>query len=141
MIGPLRARHRWMTTALAVVVPILYVLILSSRLEEHDEGHGSVAPVNASVVEGEFAGRAWRADGRLVFLPDRDPSLPDVLLYWSAVGPVGEDLPANAHLLGALDGDAPRPLPGPPAAGGPPLAYSLGHARAAAPGPPPQEAD
>ena len=140
MIAPLRARHRLMATALAVIVPMLYVLILGSRLGEPDEGHGAVAPTSASEVEGEVGGLAWRADDRLIFLPDGDPSLPDVLLYWSRGAPTGEDLPVDAHLLGALDGDAPRTLVAPPEGGGHLVAYSLAHARVVGSGPAPEEA-
>ena len=71
----------------------------------------------------------FAAGDRLVFLPDRDPSLPDLLLYWSAGAPTGEDLPQGAHLLGALDGDAARTLAPPPDPGGHLVAYShrIGH--------------
>lgn len=141
MIAPLRARHRRVTTALAVTVPILYVLALGSRLPGEQPAETINAPTGAVGLSGEAAGSAWRDGSQLWFLPDGDPALPDVLLYWSPAVPGAEELPTGSHLLGSLDGDALRALALPPQPGGHLVAYSLGHARVVGSGPAPKETD
>lgn len=133
MIAPLRTRHRVVTTLLALVVPVLFLYGLGARrpIPANDtlpiaaqtsapEGAESIAfgdvPVDARYWDGASGPHvqvAWRAA----------PVAPDVLVYWSAGSGGGEELPAGATFVGAVEGRALRL----PSAGGTVVLYSLAH--------------
>jgi len=158
VIHPLRRRHRLLITALAVVVPTLYLLALAARpsFPEDGWGRGGIPPSLEPIKEVGRELAAWpdlwpepvRLTTRLVAMPDglralellpvAPPDAPDLLLYWTPAAhqgdpaSAGETLPGEAWLLGPFAPESPIPLPLPEVAwegGGTLLLYSLGHQR------------
>lgn len=161
MIAPLRRRHRWLTAALLVAVPVLYVAALAVRPGEPvmaglPEVLAAGPPAGAEVVEelGEpftdppIAVRVRRGAARWwVELEPREPvARPEILVYWTPAGSAAGQLSPDAFLLGALADARARAFALPPAAlgrAGRLVLYSLGHqevvdaAELPAVGPPP----
>lgn len=117
MIRPLRRRHRFMLTALAVIIPTLYVAALAARrpaarmdalpirlnahpgaVESRREQLPLQTATNIQLVLLTTAGQRW------IELRVGEPlSHPDVLVYWSALGATtSETIPEEAVLLGVL---------------------------------------
>jgi hypothetical protein len=146
VIAALRRRHRAMTTALVITLPILYGVIILQR-----EPPTLSRPVPAAdTVPRRPAGPVWtllespRLTGQLLtapgedapsalrVTPDGDPAIPDLLAYWDAVTPADSVLPAESILLGALRGSRQQILALPaPARGraGRVILYSMGWRR------------
>jgi hypothetical protein len=59
--------------------------------------------------------------------PAQELSDPDLLLYWSTIGPSGNSLPADARLLGVFTPGRALELPSEAAQGGHLTLYSLAH--------------
>lgn len=139
MIGPLRARHRRTWAVLAVLLPLGYVAAISSRpawpLDAAQNGMGPWPQEpdwegSRRFDGGDLSFRLQIADGRLIYRPLDEADPPDVLLYWSPVqAQVQRPLPAEAVLLGAVGGRAPRSfdLPEDAADSGWLVFYSLAH--------------
>ncbi len=143
MIAPLRRRHRWLTTVLAVVVLALYVAALAGRpappivetlpAELMTSGTGEVVDELGELFTHPITTRI-RSEGAQwqVELEPREPlARPEVLVYWAPDDEAtSSGLPSDAFLLGALAGTRERALtlPG-PVLGRPGrlLLYSLGH--------------
>ena len=151
MIAPLRRRHRLMTMALAIAVPVLYVVALAARPDEPvtPQLPAALAPAPAGEVDNDF-GELFsdppivvrsRTDGSrqrragvppkwwLELEPRAPLARPEVLVYWSK-SPATDRLPEDAWLIGGLAGDRVRAFELPLEAMG--LAgylvlYSLGH--------------
>ncbi len=144
MIAPLRKRHRRTVSALAVLVPALYVLALAARPDPPvvdalppalaDPTPGEVLSDYGALFTGQAIAARLRGDGaaRWVELEPREPvARPEVLVYWAPGSEGGYDrLGDGAVLLGALAGARPRAYPLPDAAlgrDGRLVLYSLGH--------------
>ncbi|MCB9898226.1 MAG: hypothetical protein H6825_09505 [Planctomycetes bacterium] len=133
MIGPLRRRHRRVTGALAVLVPLGFLAGLAGRNPPPPSPvppalRGDVRPERPADLRTtlDFAtlpvsAELWfGADATLRLRPGDDPRRPDVLVLWTPGDGAGDALPSDALLLGSLDGTAPRAfrLPAPAARGG-----------------------
>jgi hypothetical protein len=70
MIRPLRDAHRRVTLALAIALPVLFAAGLATRHQWHSEAGSQVL------------------------------AAPDVLVYWSATEPKGDQLPQDARIIG-----------------------------------------
>jgi hypothetical protein len=127
MIARLRRRHRRMTTALAVFLPLGTALALGSRPTPPVQG-----PLPIELVEPgaalEFAPTAGAtqasaeqpfalvlgtaADGaRAIRVDSRGaPAIPDALVYWSPAPSPDSALPDGAVLLGAVPEEGVRVL-------------------------------
>jgi hypothetical protein len=142
VIAPLRARHRLWTGALAVAVPVLYVLALAARTEPPavelppalaEDAFGDVLrEMDDLFAEHAVATRVRRGSGG--FQVELEPATaivaPEVLVYWSPSAAMGDKMPAEAFLLGSLAGTRARAFALPAAALGRDgwlLLYSLGH--------------
>jgi len=121
VIRSLRAQHRAIFVALALLVPAGYAAALLGRRAPappsawpetpvaHGEG-GAERLVMWSPIA--LLTRLRRtSDATLVVALEswREPAPPDTLLYWSASAPHDGELPDGARLVGAL-GSAPREL-------------------------------
>lgn len=108
MIAPLRRRHRLIFAVMLVGLPALFVLALMSRSKTPEP---SALP--AALLEGRVP-------------LGSQPDGPDPLLYWSSDEvEVGDELPKDARLLGAVrSGDWLSDSSAPPA-GGTLFVYSL----------------
>ena len=132
MIAPLRARHRLMTGALAVLLPVGFAAGLAARApipatETLSPETRTVIPEGAKdlgfldvfydITSSHMTGRAWRvpdAAGGQTLLElslRREFESPDVLLYWSPAVAEGEGspfsqpgLPTGAVLVGKFSG-------------------------------------
>lgn len=141
MIQPLRTVHRRVFTMLALLLPAVLVVGLGAR----HRAMPLVKPVEQASSSRQLvrtSGGKWRthvieaevyADpsetGKLYVLLKPTPELsdPDLLLYWSATGPSGNSLPAEARLLGAYGPNQALVLPADAAQGGYLTLYSLAH--------------
>lgn len=121
MIRPLRARHRALTIALAVVVPALFAAGLSVRQRVPRSADSPIGQFASSHEGFEEVARDERAWGELpirtIWLrgpgaaAPRAVSLelagalerPDLLVYWDD-GPAADELSEGARLLGRLGG-------------------------------------
>lgn len=117
MIQPLRTVHRRTFVALAFVLPGIVVLGLWSRHSfPAPTAHASQVPASAHLVR---KSSAWqknpiqsdfyrRSDDPqdlnvvVVLQPAQELNQPDLLLYWCAAAPQGNDLPGDALLLGVF---------------------------------------
>ena len=143
MIAPLRRRHRWLTTSLALAVPVLYVAALAGRQSAPtvdslpaDLTGGSVEGTEVVAAGIDFDGipvsaRLLRsAGGWMIELEPREAlAKPEVLAYWAGESAV-DGLPVDAHLLGAFGGTRSQLLAVPEAVRGKAghlVLYSLGH--------------
>lgn len=142
MIARLRRRHLQVQGVLAILVAVGVILALSLRKEI--PAGPVAAPLDAfrpsegqtlwesRAVFSELPSlvRLLEAAGRfsVEITPERDPLLPDLLLYWSPIDRSAV-LPTGAHFLGRLSGTQTRRfhLPGSPA--GSLYLFSLGHQR------------
>lgn len=148
MIKPLRRRHRWLVTAVAVLVVPLFFAALAVRperpLEERLEGRferGAAAVVDGTKLEFStqppmsLAIDATR--GVLTLDAPEAVEAPGLLLYWQ---PAATEFPEGAILIGAVHGHGSVSLAFEEAAGpfgaqtgsstrpfGSFLLYSLGH--------------
>ncbi|MEW5975988.1 MAG: hypothetical protein AB1898_09315 [Acidobacteriota bacterium] len=115
MIRPLRNIHRRTFSGLAVVLPAILLVGLASRQPFPEESLSFLGPEEGGphLPEALLSGEPLDA--------------PDVLVYWTAGLPSGDHLPAEASLLGPLQGIDPL-LPAPSAKGFL-LFYSLAHNR------------
>jgi len=141
MIQPLRTVHRRTFATLALLLPAIVLAGLSSR-------HQAVPPAASAKQQTSStelirsSSRMWRTRAiRTEFYacsnvpeklfvalkPARELSEPDLLLYWSAGGPSGDSVPADARLLGAFSPGKALALPAEAAQGGRLTLYSLGH--------------
>jgi hypothetical protein len=135
MIHSLRTRHRVLTTALAVLLPVGIVAGLTARV-----GLPAVSglPVDSAASVPADEGRAFAfavaplegrllPDGRLVLQPREDLRRPDLRVFWVAAGAEGPD---DGLLLGRLAGVRETVLSLPPGLrdrDGEILIYSLAH--------------
>lgn len=138
MIAPLRRRHRWMITLLAITVPALVVLAVSQRPDRDLQRVSSQAvpaglPTQQQISnlfsQPPTSGRLWQEGDQAVLhvQTEEAPRLPDLLLYWTSSEP-GASLPSDAVLLAPLPTQGDRVMPLPRAtAGGHLLLYSLAH--------------
>lgn len=145
----LRARHRWMTRGIAIVLPLLFLLAVSAREDPAQMSAlpsaldpSPTAPAN-EVLRWESADLFERVPalvqfyetassqfgGALNIAPLQEPRLPDLLVYWSSDSAVGAVVPEDSHLLGRLAGSERRFLLPQAAAtqAGSLYLYSLGH--------------
>ncbi|MEK7729639.1 MAG: hypothetical protein AAB354_14630 [candidate division KSB1 bacterium] len=146
MIRPLRQRHRFIVFALALFLPLAFVLALSARktpprmreLPRALSNEASSFPRVLWMNENLWPDRnlTTRVCGdsippsrlALELHPREDFNAPDILVYWSPQNS-GEDL-NDAYLLGTLAGKHKRSWPLPEAAlqtEGQIVLYSLGH--------------
>lgn len=125
VIQGLRDKHRLTFTALAVVLPVVFLSGLfvrkpfptSAPLPLLRPGRAEEAQVLTLDDDHLWAGlsintRLLSAEGdptRVVveLKASRDLGLPDALVYWSEVQPAADRLPERAVLLGALNGTRP----------------------------------
>lgn len=159
MIGPLRARHRWMTRGLAVIVPLAFAASIIARpawpTDPSKNGLRNAAP-GAAELPAELAptllddlGVSYfvTAAGRLHCHVERGLPRPDVLVYWTA-DDAPDALMDEAQLLGPLGGEGSRSflLPRDAATGeagvftGSLVFFSLGHGELVATAPVPRAA-
>ncbi|MEL7059054.1 MAG: hypothetical protein AAGN46_03395 [Acidobacteriota bacterium] len=143
MIEPLRRRHRWMLTTLAVALPVGVALALTAR---PPVAEGPLpAPLTAGSPEtGAPARDILRAgpvelavahlDNRIEVRATTPPSVPEPLVYWTpdVVIEGTRGLPGDAVFIGPLSMrrllSAPAPAPdATSAARGALTVYSLGH--------------
>ncbi len=150
----LRARHRWMTTALAVIVPVVLIAALATRpsmpsmdalpwdttgerytraVAEPQELRIDDTPVRLTLLSRD-ADRSYA----VAFEPYAGQAIAaaDVLVYWAAEG-ADSWPPDDAFLLGALAGAQDRVFELPEAAGpgrGGLVFYSLAQQRRLEPG-------
>ena len=146
MIRPLRRRHRFIVSALAVLLPLAFVFALSAR---KTSALMRDLPLALSKQASSFPRVLWEKENlwsdlkmstrvcgdelpptqlALELHPFEDLKAPDVLVYWSPQNS-GEEL-NEAYLLGALAGRHKRSWPLPQAAlqsEGKIVLYSLGH--------------
>ncbi len=112
MIRHLRLRHRWIFTILALVLPTFYLAVLATRRPlpaptPLPEALALDALPSGAIRWTETAnGLCFELyeghPGLLVVRVQRDPAIPDPLLYWSYAA-FSEDVPGNdAVLLGSL---------------------------------------
>ena len=149
MIAPLRRRHRLMTAALLVALPMLLVLALGARTPVPTVASLPVAlaagpdPRGADVETRDVFGDLdvtvrswWTAAGTVIAITPAEPlARPGVLVYWTA-SPAVDRLPDDAVLLGAL-ADRGRTYAVPNAVAsrdGYLVLYSLGHQEVVASG-------
>ncbi len=125
MIRSLRDRHRVVTTALAVILPIVFLAVLAARPVAREplesaaaDGTGlePVGPAFSLLVEPRIEGRLLALPGdsvprALQVIPSRDPAIPDLLAYLAPAAGDGGSLPPGAVLLGALRGSRVQVLP------------------------------
>jgi hypothetical protein len=114
MIQPLRAVHRRAFVALALVLPVILLIGLGARSSRPGAGtHIADVQTTASVVK--ESSNLWRnhtIHSTFYRRPDRSEEIgvvlqsaenlnaPDLLLYWAAKAPQGNDLPREARLVG-----------------------------------------
>ncbi len=143
MIAPLRRRHRWTTAALAVALPVAYVVALAARPDEPvvDKLPPALAPAVAGPVDADLGlliedpplAARTRGEGSRWWLELEPVSAvvrPEVLVYWSPSPAKAGRLPADAYLMGGLAGARARAFELPAAAlgnAGTLVLYSLGH--------------
>ncbi|HZS05070.1 MAG TPA: hypothetical protein VFD58_09570 [Blastocatellia bacterium] len=145
MIQPLRQRHRVITTALAFVLPVLFVAGLVVRRQFPSAGQLQKIRQTDPLLENISVGHQELGKGSgiamylgsnhsnkefLELVPSRDPAEPDLLVYWSESEPSSERLPEAAVLLGAMAGSQPKSFPLPEQASankGRIILYSLAH--------------
>jgi hypothetical protein len=138
MIRPKRVLHRVMWTALAIIIPVLYVAALSSRPEMPSSKLERWTPPTSSpkqkllsemvMLEGSISIRVLSDPGVkktwLTVTPAKPITSPNLLLYWSS----GEV--ADGFLLGSVGGLYEQHFPAPEAfdaSKGSLILYSLGH--------------
>ena len=116
MIQPLRAVHRRVFAALALVLPAILLIGLVARRPRQVPGadatdvQGMGNLVNESsnlwqkhAIESKFYSKPDRPLDRYVVLqPAQELNEPDLLLYWAANAPEGSVLPGDAQLVGAF---------------------------------------
>jgi len=119
VIRPLRERHRRVTTALAVLLPVAYGAAVLAREPERTwelppaaapaapelAGRGRVIAPGGDAwgglpLEARF-GRGPDGGGVIELTPVRPLRRPDLLVYWTPVEAAGE-LPSAAVLLGPM---------------------------------------
>ena len=142
MIQPLRTAHRRAFIALALLLPAIMVAGLSSRHQRTWIAHRANQPTSSVAKPFRHSDRLWRAHAIqtevfenelepgnpfVVLRPAQELSDPDLLLYWSASGPSGDSLPADAQLLGAFSPGKTLKLPAKAMQGGHLTLYSLAH--------------
>lgn len=134
MIRSLRRRHRVMTTAIAIILPLLFMAGIAARKAiPRMEIPPALAPAEEKFSELIFrksnfwpeldiAARVF-ADSippsRLAveLHPQRYLKIPDILVYWSETpASAGDKMPESAYLIGTLAGTEQRRFPLPPAA-------------------------
>ncbi len=140
MIRPLRSRHRIMIVAVAIVVPVVFAAgLLARKPAPRVPGFPVIlTPPSAAVGDSVAGPRVTNLDDggllavTLVGSPESVSGLavvvdidvhrgrPEWLAYWTPADTVGETLPDDAWLLGALSdaGTNILELPEPAAAGG-----------------------
>jgi hypothetical protein len=141
MIRPLRARHRAIFVALAVLVPATYAAALLGRRAPAPESDWPAAePATTDGAAQTLQHDRWsphaletellRDGGGATWLRVdawREPLPPAAVLYWSPIEPRDGELPPQARFLGALQAAPCRfALPHGSARGWLVL-YSLGH--------------
>jgi hypothetical protein len=128
MIRPLRQRHRRMMIALAVLVPVTFVVAIAARkpFPESASISSILAPapqaLSASIWDrdGLFADvpihsrllREFPGAGRFAIALSAGPNFlkPDLLVYLASSAPkAGAALPGDAKLLGAFNATLPLP--------------------------------
>jgi len=143
MNTPLRRRHAMLITALALVLPVAFAAAIALReapalaRELAAEPRAADAPSPLSDGQGTLAilqradGPRWRArhDATRVAVAQLDGAeLPDLLAYWTPNASSGDELPADAVLLGPVHGAAGQEHTfARPGAGGALVLFSLAH--------------
>ncbi len=139
MIGPLRRGHVRRHFILGAVAAVGIVFGLGARetpptaalpvsdLEDRTFEGSKVWESNSVFTELPSRVELLRDGNRygLRITPDRDPLLPDVLVYWSEEA--SDELPKNANLLGRLSGAQTRAFALPADGNGHLYLFSLGH--------------
>ena len=125
MIQPLRTVHRFAFVALAFVLPVVMVAGIARRHPRPGSEQPTMQlPASAQLVR--KSGTLWpkralrtefysdsRRPGEIevVLIPAEEFNEPDLLLYWSAIPPSGDSIPASARLVGPLIVGKPFVLP------------------------------
>ena len=135
MIATLRRRHRLAAFGLWLLVPAV-VWLGSSRsaapkMDVMPAGIEKLGPAPAAGSWGaadSATGIRLARKGETLWIDPGDlPRRPDVLVYWSNDAPApGDGVPADARLVGRLDGNRAISLEAPEGSGGL-LFFSLGH--------------
>ena len=116
MIQPLRAVHRRVFVALALVLPAILLTGLGARRPRlGPSAQGTDVPDTGNMVresstlwqKHSLQSRFYRKPDRpmdkyVVLLPTERLNEPDLLLYWAANAPRGNVLPGEAQLVGAF---------------------------------------
>jgi hypothetical protein len=116
MIQPLRAVHRRVFVALALVLPAILLIGLGARRPRlGPNAHATDVPETGNMVsesstlwqkhsiQSRFYSKPDRPlDKYVVLLPVQDFNEPDLLLYWATNAPQGNSLPGEAQLVGAF---------------------------------------
>ncbi len=106
MIQPLRAVHRRAFVALALVLPAILLIGLGARRPRlGPSAHVTDVPDTGNMVR--ESSTLWQKhsiplDTYVVLLPAEELNEPDLLLYWATNAPLGNILPGEARLVGAL---------------------------------------
>lgn len=150
MIRSLRRRHRAMTTAIAIVLPLLFLAGIAARKAiPRMEIPPALTPVEETFSELIFQKNYFRPEldiAARVFADSLPPSrlavelhpqrylkIPDILVYWSETPPnAGDKMPESSYLIGTLAGTERRRFPLPSAAldsDGSLILYSLAQQR------------
>lgn len=128
MIHPLRRRHLWMTTAIAIILPVVFVAGLAVRKPipaTENAPSALMAPPAVSFSHLLFEKSDLWADLKITtrVYADQQPAerlavelhpqdylkIPDLLVYWHPQPSIQTDkLPDDAYLLGALAGTQKR---------------------------------
>jgi hypothetical protein len=129
MIRPLRVRHRWMTTTLAVALPLGFAAAMVAREPHVTAGVASPGAVPDGPPLGEtyatdlgpfgelpLEARFGRRGGALTLelTPTEPLRRPELVVYWSPAAPeeIADELPQSAVFLGVQGDEARRfPLP------------------------------
>jgi len=141
VIQPLRIIHRGVFVTLAFVLPVILAGGLRGR-RSRQQFAASVAQLPASAQLLRKSSALWPqvaidttfyADSShpgnldVVFHPTKDLNEPDLLVYWSAISPSGDSLPADAQLIGHFVADKLLALPANASLGGYIVLFSLPH--------------
>jgi hypothetical protein len=135
MIQPLRTVHRRTFVGLAIVLPVILAVGLGARRPiAAGEKTGITFASLPKTSSGLWAKHAIQTQvyveqsGFYVVLqPGPDLHEPDLLLYLSASGAQGSDLPADAQLLGPVQAGRPIRMAAGSEARGQLILYSLAH--------------
>ena len=116
MIQPLRAVHRRIFVALALVLPAILLIGLGARRPSlGPSARAADVPAAGNMLsessnlwqKHSIQSKFYRKPDRpheiyVVLRPTEELNEPDLLLYWAANPPQGEALPGDAQLVGAF---------------------------------------